>query len=230
LNTIEILSWNILHGGGSRLQKILEAISVVDADIIALCEFRNHKKTLDQLSNLGYVNQYYTAASSTKNSVAIFSKIPGKVNFHEKADPNFPHSIISTEFDDFELYSIYLPHKKKHIFFDYLIDKCTNQTKPIILTGDFNTGINKVDQKGQSFMYESSFKQLLQIHMGDAFRHIHQDKKVYSWYSPQGNGFRYDHTLMSTSLLPLIKSFQYLEILSALELSDHAPMHFIIGE
>ena len=228
MNVIEILSWNILHGGGTRFQKILEAIAVIDADIIALCEFRPTTATLKHLANLGYVNQYLAQTPSTKNTVVIFSKIPGQVNFHETADTNFPYSIISTEFEAFELYSIYLPHKKKHFLLDYLIDRCSNQTKPIILTGDFNTGINGVDQKGQSFMYESSFKKLLTLEMGDAFRHLHLDKRVYSWYSPKGNGFRYDHTLMSTDLLPLVKSFEYIDLLRANKLSDHAPMHFTL--
>jgi endonuclease/exonuclease/phosphatase family metal-dependent hydrolase len=33
-------SWNILHGGGTRLSRIVEEVSAYDADVIALTEYR----------------------------------------------------------------------------------------------------------------------------------------------------------------------------------------------
>jgi hypothetical protein len=38
---MRLLSWNIRHGGGTRLGRIAEEVSAYDADVIALTEFRD---------------------------------------------------------------------------------------------------------------------------------------------------------------------------------------------
>ena len=39
---MKILAWNIQHGGGTRLARIVEEVSAFDADVIALTEFREY--------------------------------------------------------------------------------------------------------------------------------------------------------------------------------------------
>jgi endonuclease/exonuclease/phosphatase family metal-dependent hydrolase len=38
---VKLLAWNIQHGGGTRLVRIVEEISAYDPDVIAVTEFRN---------------------------------------------------------------------------------------------------------------------------------------------------------------------------------------------
>ena len=37
---MRLLAWNIQHGGGARMTRIVEEISAYDPDVIALTEFR----------------------------------------------------------------------------------------------------------------------------------------------------------------------------------------------
>lgn len=123
---------------------------------------------------------------------------------------------------------MYLPHKKKHTLFKTLVNRVA-EVKPMIFCGDMNTGLNYVDQDGHSFWYEDDMKELLRIGMVDAFRYIHGQVKEYSWYSHQGNGYRYDHTLIHQDLLPLLKECYYVHDCRVEGHSDHSPMVLILG-
>jgi len=90
--------------------------------------------------------------------------------------------------------------------------------------GDFNTDKNFIDQKGDSFWYTKELKELKKSGMVDAFRHVHGDVESYSWYSHQGNGYRYDHIYVSEELLPVIQNCDYLHRARENKLSDHSPM------
>ncbi|HMT54361.1 MAG TPA: hypothetical protein PKD16_08970, partial [Saprospiraceae bacterium] len=90
--------------------------------------------------------------------------------------------------------------------------------------GDFNSGINGIDQVGDSFWYEDQLKEMNKIGYIDAFRFLHGDVREYSWYSHQGNGFRYDHTYIHESLSSVIKECYYLHECREKKYSDHAPM------
>ena len=37
---MKLLSWNIQHGGGTRVPRIIDAIAAHDPDVIALSEYR----------------------------------------------------------------------------------------------------------------------------------------------------------------------------------------------
>ena len=63
----------------------------------------------------------------------------------------------------------------------------------------------------------------------DAFRHIHGQKEEYSWFSHQGNGYRYDHTYLSESLLPIVKNCYYIHEWREEGLSDHSSMVLELG-
>jgi len=99
----------------------------------------------------------------------------------------------------------------------------------IIIAGDYNTGINHVDQVGKSFWYEDELIKLKKNGYVDAFRHIHGDIKEYSWYSHQGNGYRYDHTYVDEALIPIVKDCYYLNSWREEKLSDHSPMVLELG-
>lgn len=148
--------------------------------------------------------------------------------FKKEIDENYFHGMIKAEFDAFSVYAMYLPHKKKHTLFKTLVNRVA-EVKPMIFCGDMNTGLNYVDQDGHSFWYEDDMKELLRIGMVDAFRYIHGQVKEYSWYSHQGNGYRYDHTLIHQDLLPLLKECYYVHDCRVEGHSDHSPMVLILG-
>lgn len=229
---IQILSWNIRQGGGSRTGKIMKVLTDLRPDIIILSEFRNNHSGQFIRTALLKENYHFQAVSlgkSDTNSVLIVSRFPFNTKLFPKSDPEFYHNVICAEFDAFSVYGVYLPHKKKHLLFNLLIDEVDNSSKPTIIAGDYNTGVNYVDQKGNSFWYTDELSTLTKKGMIDAFRHIHGDVKEYSWFSHQGNGYRYDHTYVDDDLLPIVTQCYYLHKVREENISDHAPMVLEIG-
>ena len=223
---LKILSWNIQHGGGTRVKEILKFLQKSIAQVIVLSEFRNNKNGIfirNKLLELGYTFQFVSLNDSDTNSVLIASKLACNSRLFVDRKLAYDHAVIGIEFPAFRLYGVYLPHKKKHQLFDLLQEELVGE-KPSILLGDFNTGVNQVDQKGDSFWYTAELKRLEKIGMQDAFRYLHDDVEVYSWYSHQGNGYRYDHIYAHTDLLPLIKECDYIHKAREEKWSDHSPM------
>ncbi len=223
---LKIVSWNIQQGGGRRTYPIIQSLIDSQSHIIVLSEFRNNasgKLIKANLQKANYNFQYTTEASANRNSVFIASKIEGKPRYFRSFDPNFPDNIKAEDFDAFTIYGMYLPHKKKHILFDLLIEEAQSSL-PCIMVGDFNTGKNLIDQKKSSFWYTDKLNKLESVGMYDAFRRIHGGLREYSWYSHQGNGYRYDHTYVSELLLPVISECHYIHEWRENGLSDHSPM------
>lgn len=228
---LSILSWNIRQGGGTRVAKITMQLKTFNADIVVLSEYRNNDsgmKIRASLLNHGYRFQQVSNAPKSDNSVAIFSKLPCNHWLYPQADPTYMHNVIASEYEAFKLYGMYLPHKKKHVLFDFLLSEAQALTAGIMV-GDFNSGINKVDQAGNSFWYEDELKALSGLGYRDAFRVKHGDVREYSWYSHKGNGYRYDHTYVHENLVPIVKNCYYLHAWREEGLSDHSPMVLELG-
>lgn len=227
-----ILSWNIQQGGGSRVRAIGQAIAKQQANVVILSEFRNNEKgslLRNALLQAGYRYQFVTAAPTQENSVLIVSNFPANSVLHPSSDTDFPHSILEVQFAAFHVIGVYLPHKKKHKLFDYMQALISQSEKPYIIAGDYNSGINGIDQAGKSFWYEDDMKHFSEIGYIDAFRLKHGQAKEYSWYSHQGNGYRYDHTYIHQSLTDITKSCHYLHDWRETKLSDHSPMLLELG-
>ncbi len=232
MSSLKVISWNIRQGGGSRVKSICQHVTQWKADILVFSEFRNNesgRQLRTQLLKMGYRHQWVTGAPSQENAAAIFSLIPGDSSLFPESDPNYGHNILAARFPAFTVIGAYLPHKKKHVLLSFLKQYIMNHSQPIILVGDYNTGINGVDQKGSSFWYEDELKELEKVDMLDAFRHVHGPVKEYSWYSHKGNGYRYDHTYVSLSLRPLVKSCFYDHNVREDKTSDHSAMVLELG-
>ncbi len=223
---LNILSWNIRQGGGNRRTDIVKALTKFGAEVVVLSEFRNNEAGLyirRELIKSGYFHQHVGHATKEKNSVLIASKIPFDASHCQNADTNFPAAILKANFDVLSLYGMYLPHKKKHRLFDFLLEELKD-SPPAILVGDFNTGKNYIDQKGNSFMYSEYLTRMEDLGYQDAFRRMNGEVKEYSWFSHQGNGYRYDHSYIQSDLLPIVKNCYYLHHWRIEGMSDHSPM------
>lgn len=228
----KILSWNIQQGGGSRHLKIVRAILKEKPHVVVFSEFRNNtngESIKKALSKNGYTHQFYPEASKQKNAVFIASKIEFIGSWFPNCDPEFPHSIVKGEFDAFEIYGCYLPHKKKHVLVPFLENEIQLSEKPSIIVGDLNIGINGVDQKGNSFWYQDELHALFESGLLDAFRLKNEDIKEYSWYSHQGNGYRYDHSYVQEVLSAIVKDCYYLHSYREQKYADHSPMVLELG-
>jgi len=220
-----------MQGGGRRSSGILKALLKEQPNVIVLSEFHNNESGVQlrsKLLNAGYLHQIASGAVGAANTVLIASKFPCNAQLFPTVEL-FPHNVVMAEFSAFNLYGVYLPHKKKHDWLPYFL-KTLKGDKPSIIAGDFNTGINYVDQKGKSFWYTEYLEKFGEIGYHDAFRHKHgKDAREYSWFSHQGNGFRYDHTYVHDSILPLVSDCSYLHALREEKLSDHSAMVLKLG-
>ena len=232
MSSLKIISWNIRQGGGSRIKEICQQVTRWKAQILILSEFRNNdsgRQLRTQLLKLGYRYQWVTGSGDQDNAVAIFSLLPGSSSLLPESDQTYGHNILVAHFPAFSVMGVYLPHKKKHSLLPYIKDYALAHNQPLILAGDLNTGINGVDQKGSSFWYEDELKDLASADLEDTFRHLHGNVTEYSWYSHQGNGYRYDHTYTSTVLRPLIKACYYDHSVREDKVSDHSAMVLELG-
>ena len=228
---LKILSWNILQGGGSRVNAILKFIHHQKAQIVVLSEFKNNEigeKIRTALLQQKYFHQAVGATPKDENTVLVASKIPFESKHFGAQNWDYNYGVVGAKFDSFTLYGVYLPHKKKHKLFKLLKEDVVKNV-PSIIAGDFNSGKNFIDQKGDSFWYEKDLFALEKEGMVDAFRYINDDTKVYSWFSHKGNGFRYDHTYVHTNLLAVVKECDYLHKAREEKLSDHSPMYLVLG-
>jgi len=228
---LRVLSWNIRQGGGTRILKICSRLTDLSPEVIVLSEYRNNasgSKIRASLLAAGYRFNLVTNAKQSDNSAAIFSRLPFNGYLHPQSDETYPHNVATAEFEAFKVIGMYLPHKKKHKLFDFLI-AAGQEAKPSIMVGDFNTGKNYIDQAGNSFWYEDKLKELESKGYIDAFREKQGSIKEYSWYSHQGNGYRYDHSYIHNSLKPILKDCYYLHEWRESGLSDHSPMVVTFG-
>jgi exonuclease III len=173
---LKILSWNILQGGGTRIPSIIQKIKLLKPAICVFSEYRNNHsgdKLKILLNDIGYKYQCTTLSEKNENSVMICSFFPFEIELHPDSDPIFFGNIVSAHFDAFSLMGVYLPHKKKHTLFHFINALVSKIDKHYIIMGDFNSGINKLDQIGESFWYEDQMITLQIINYADAFRQFH---------------------------------------------------------
>lgn len=118
---------------------------------------------------------------STQNIVCLASNITCDYHSFVEIIHDYPANILRAEFDEFVVYGAYLPDKKKHSLFDFILERMDSESKPIILAGDLNTGIKYFDQKGNSFWYSDNLLKFIQRGYLDAFRYPYGDQREYSW-------------------------------------------------
>ena len=229
---IKLLSWNIQAGGGSRIAGILRRIIESKSNIVTLNEYRNNASgqlIRNGLLKAGYRFQAVSGSKSNENSVIIVSSLPFSSELYSNADPTYTGNILTAKFSAFCVMGVYMPHKKKHKLFEFARAEMVESDVPFIMAGDFNSGKNYVDQKGNSFWYTDQLNAMEKEGMCDAFRFVNQDVEEYSWFSHQGNGYRYDQTYVDESLKPIITNCYYDHSWREAKLSDHSPMFLELG-
>ena len=229
---MKITTWNIRHGGGSRIKEISQFCSENrDSDVLVITEFRNNKNKdliIKVLDNFGYSRVFTTDAESKINSVLVACKNENKVEVFDELKEH-KQRVIKVKNSNFSIYACYFPQQKlKKIVFDFLLKEIKNNpNENIIIAGDFNTGKHYLDEKGASFYCAEYLDKLEDAGMIDAWRFINKDKREYSWYSNAGNGFRIDHFYVSNNLTNKIKDCCYNHKYRENKFSDHSSMTLI---
>jgi exodeoxyribonuclease III len=225
-NGIRILSWNIRHGGGSRLPRIVDAISAYQPDVIILCEFRLSGDAFlrKALFQHGYESVARGGCPRKCNGVVIASKLPLKRKRVLSRRVEDPHRMVVAEFEDLHVVGVYMPNLlRKTPYWDAVLRSARHfKSRPTLLIGDFNTTRHFVDEPGQVCKTSPYMDLIEAAGFRDLWRHRNPEAREYSWYSHRGNGYRLDHAFFSASLADRVQEVWYSHAERQAGLSDHS--------
>jgi len=231
---MRILSWNILHGGGSRWRQILEVIEGHRPDLVTLQEFRpagDQDELLKGLGGLGLAHQFVSPTGAPRaNGLMIAARLPFDARPFPSGSTGTVHCIQAElergPYAALDLIAVHFPQKEAQVpLFDALLDLPAGFRRgAALLVGDFNCGIPFEDSDTRTFYATHLFQQLLRQGWVDAWRSRHRRAREFSWVSHRGNGFRYDHALASPALDRRILSVSYDHEVRDSGCSDHSAL------
>jgi len=262
-----IISWNV-NGIRAVYKKglFLPFIKEHNPDILLLQETKaeQHQSEID----LPQYEEYWNSAEKKGYSgTAIFTKvkpesvingIPEEIaqkfalNSDNYGDPNTEGRVITAEFKDFFVVSVYTPNAKddlsrvtlrhKHwdpAFLFYM--KQLEKKKPVIFGGDLNVAHTPDDlahpkqnegKKGFTKEEREGIDKIVLEGFTDTFRMFTEGKGHYTWWShfakarERNVGWRIDYLFVSPSLENKVKKAQ---ILANIMGSDHCPVKIEIN-
>lgn len=225
---MKVLAWNIRQGGGSRIDKIICSIQGKQPDVVVLTEFRNNRNgevVKAELKKNGLIYQT-SGDAAEKNTLFIASRFSFSPSTFMAELGSEAHRCVGVNFDDFHLFGFYFPQKFEKIpIFNFILKNLSSYlNKPTLLIGDFNTGKHCVDEAGATFKAAEYFELLPHKGWVDAWRQHHGNKREYTWYSNQGNGFRIDHAFASPSMSTNVSSCIYSHSERESGVSDHSSL------
>lgn len=253
---MKLISWNV-NGIRSVMKKgFVESIKQLDPDVICLQEVKAHSEQIEHtLVDMGYEYEHWNSAQKKGYSgVALFSKIkPISITEGIGHDVDNEGRVITAEFDDFYVVTVYTPNAKddlsriplRHKEWDPLFLKHCKELekkKPVIFCGDLNVAHEPIDlkndkanqgKKGYTLEEREGFTNFINAGFIDTFRYLHPDTEKYSWWSIRSGararnvGWRIDYFLISSSLKDrLMNAMIHNEIMG----SDHCPIGIEISE
>ena len=117
----KILTWNLQHGGGNRIDRIVDVLKQhQNPTTLVLTEFRNNNNgAIIQrvLIEMGFIYQFKTDADTNKNAVLIASKEDYDfLTFPELNE--HAHRVIKVFNSELSIYGCYFPQSefKKPVF------------------------------------------------------------------------------------------------------------------
>jgi len=259
---MKIYSWNV-NGIRAVVNKQLfqKFVTEHDPDILCLQEtkaeqgqavidFPQYKEFWNSAEKKGYSG---TAIFTKTEPLSVDYGLPLKIAKQfglandGYGDPNTEGRIVTAEFDDFYLVTVYTPNAKddlsrvelrhKHwdpAFLTYV--KILEQRKPVIFCGDLNVAHTEDDlarpkenvgKKGFTSEEREGFQKFLDAGFMDTFRIFTQGNGHYTWWThwakarERNVGWRIDYFLASEALKDKI---QNAEIHADVMGSDHCPV------
>ena len=260
---MKLFSWNV-NGIRAVVNKgeFAKFIENYDPDIICLQETKANRDQVE-IDLPDYEEHFFSALRKGYSGTAIFSKQPAiryidgfsdeiidEYRFDEDSygNPNDEGRVISAEFADFWVVTVYTPNskgdlsrldlRKKHwdpAFLDHV--KQLEKIKPVLFSGDLNVAHQEIDlarpkdnvgKHGFTGEERQGFQNLLEAGFVDTFRSANPDQtEAYTWWTHWANararniGWRIDYWLASKNIAGKVKNPQiHPEQLG----SDHCPV------
>ncbi len=249
---MRIASWNVNGIRAVMKKDFVDSLNTLDADVLCLQETKaQDDQVLAALEELNGYHIYSNAAERKGYSgVAILSKsqpisITADMGIEEHDSEG---RVLTAEYEDFYLVTVYTPNSGSELvrlpyrqswdrdFLAYV--KNLENTKPVLMCGDFNVAHTEMDIARPKANYNKSAGYTQQEIDGmdnivaagfiDTFRHFHPDTVKYSWWSYRAGargkniGWRLDYFLASAGLVE--QQVQAAEIWNDIMGSDHCPV------
>jgi exonuclease III len=228
---MKLAVWNIGQGGGSRTPRIVEELSARDADVIALAGYRAGTAIDEELRGRGWPYVATSGPAGKENGIAVFAGTPvGRVEARG-------HRWLEVELEGFGIWVLLLPaatnpaktEEKRRLWDEAVREAEARRGEPWLLTGSWNTGAHRVDEKGRTYVCAEQFGRLSELGWVDAWRKFHPGETEWTWYSNQGNGFRVDHAFASPALVKQVRECRYSHREREAKLSDHSMVLVEVG-
>lgn len=226
---MKIMTFNIRHGGGTRVDRILDSVFKHDPDTVVFTEYRENGNGLllrNTLAEKGYITFASSSIEAKKNAVAIASRSPCVISTFPIELKTHSHRAIMARFENLSILGVYFAqNQEKKILFDFINSRCQELFgKNGLIIGDFNTGKHYLDESKKTFHCAREFEQLETGFLIDSWRSRNPDAKEYSWYSNAGNGFRIDHVFSTPELDNKLSSVLYSHDERESGISDHSAL------
>lgn len=244
---MKLISWNVA-GFRAVLNKGFEDFfNKIDADVFCIQESKALEDQFDYRPE-GYFMYLNPAEKKGYSGTLVFSKKePLSVTYGIGIEEHDHEGrVITLEYNKFYLVNVYVPNVKRDLsrldyrmiweddFKSYL--KTLEETKPVIVCGDFNVAHNEIDIKNAKanignagFTYEErdKFTKLLESGFIDTFRYLNPSEEKYSWWSYMGKarekniGWRIDYFIVSKDIANKIEDAYIYDEVNG---SDHCPI------
>ena len=232
---MRMITWNLQHGGGKRIDRFCSALVSYEADLLVLSEYRHNKvsETLQEwCEENGYRYCLAPHAEPGSNVVMVTSRrpfeavmFPGQPASEKLGD--FTNRVLLARVGDLNVFGLYLPSNElKEPVFDFLLDLPTRYREgKSVMIGDPNTGRHYEDEEGATFVSAHQFDALLEQGWIDSWRARNPNAREFTRYSrPYNNGFRLDHPLVSPAVNEKVRDVRYSHSEREAGVTDHSMM------
>ncbi len=250
---MKLSTWNVNGIRASLNKGLREYLLTQEADVVCLQETKAMEDQVDIAFLAGYQAVWNSADKKGYSGTCILSRVPWKshalgLGIH---DHDREGRVITTEFPDFFLVTVYTPNSKaKLIRLPYRLEwdiafrayvKKLETQKPVLVCGDLNCAHQEIDlanpksnrmNPGFSDEERASFTQHLEAGLLDVFREFDKSPGRYTWWTQRTSdarekniGWRLDYWLASAALRPAISACTIRDDIHG---SDHCPVELVI--
>jgi exodeoxyribonuclease-3 len=251
---MKLISWNVNGLRAIAKKDFFKDVEEMNPDILCLQETKAQNDQVAEVMHSTKNNELFLYSSSAikkgYSGTAIISKTEARA-FSEgigEEEHDQEGRVLTLEYPAFYLVNVYVPNAGNELkrldyrqrwdlaFYQYL--KKLEQSKPVIVCGDFNVAHKEIDLARPKANYNKSpgftqkeidgMDRFTEGGFCDTFRHFYpEERDRYSWWSYRAGaraknvGWRIDYFLVSQSFLPALSDAY---ILSEVMGSDHCPV------